>query len=96
MFILHRLDKDKNEKGFVQSIRNGAVHKNVNFEYLYLYISDTNFSKSLLSRYRIKADIFNDTDDKSLRKLQLDNGRLCYKLFKQTQFKRLELFVLIF
>ena len=96
MFILHRLDKDKNEKSFVQSIRNDAAHKDDKYEYLYAYISDINFSKSLLSRYRIKADISNDTNDKSLRKLKLDNGRLCYKLFKQTQFKRLELFVLIF
>ena len=88
MFSFHRPDEDKNEKDFVHSICNNAVHKNDNFEYLYLYISDTNFSKSLLSRYRIKADIFNDTDDKGLRKLKLDNGRLCYKLFKQTQFKR--------
>ena len=44
----------------------------------------------------LKDDVFEEIVCKGLRKTTLDNGRLCYKIFKHTPFKRLKHCVMIF
>ena len=98
MFIFYRLEKNNNGNGFAKNVCDDAVHENDNFDYLIAYKTDTDFSQPTLSTSKASgktSDLFNETVDEGVKKLQLDNGRLCYKIFKQTHFKRFELFALI-
>ena len=61
------------------------------FDYLITYKSDNYFPQSSASDAPCKtSDVFNEFVDEGVRKLKLDNGRLSFKIFKHTQFKRFE------